>query len=78
MPDPAKLSSVGLTVGEVADVIAENVSNAGGSVVEKGGEAVTVRSIGRVQTTEDIGNLPLRLAGLDPRCFASRMSPAWE
>ncbi len=66
MPDPAKLSSVGLTVGEVADVIAENVSNAGGSVVEKGGEAVTVRSIGRVQTTEDIGNLPLRLAGARP------------
>jgi cobalt-zinc-cadmium resistance protein CzcA len=63
MPDPAKLTSVGLTVSEVADVIAENVANAGGSVVEKGGESVTVRSIGRVQTTEDIGNLPLRFSG---------------
>ncbi len=63
LPDPAKLTSVGLTVGEVADVISENVANAGGSVVEKGGEAVTVRGIGRVQTTEEIANLPLKFAG---------------
>lgn len=63
LPDPAKLTSVGLTVGEVAEVIAENVANAGGSVVEKGGEAVTVRAIGRVQTTEEIAQLPLRFSG---------------
>jgi len=62
-PDPARLTSVGLTVGEVAAVIAENVANAGGSVVEKGGEAVTVRAIGRVQTTEEIAGLPLKFAG---------------
>ena len=42
MPDPAKLTSVGLTVGEVSDILAENVSNAGGSVVEKGGEVETL------------------------------------
>ena len=63
LPDPAKLTSVGLTVGEVADVIAENVANAGGSVVEKGGEAVTVRGVGRVQSTEEIADLPLKFAG---------------
>jgi cobalt-zinc-cadmium resistance protein CzcA len=63
LPDPVKLTSVGLTIGEVSDVIAENVSNAGGSVVEKGGESVTVRSIGRVQTTEEIANLPLKFSG---------------
>jgi cobalt-zinc-cadmium resistance protein CzcA len=62
-PDPAKLASVGLTVGEVADVIAENVANAGGSVVEKGGEAVTVRAIGRVQTTGEIADLPIKFSG---------------
>ncbi len=65
-PDPAKLTSVGLTVGEVADIVAENVANAGGSVVEKGGETVTVRAIGRVQTTEEIANLPIRFAGARP------------
>jgi len=63
LPDPVKLTSVGLTIGEIADVISENVANAGGSVVEKGGEAVTVRAIGRVQTTEEIANLPLKFAG---------------
>lgn len=63
MPDPVKLASVGLTIGEVADVISENVENAGGSIVEKGGETVTVRAIGRVQTIEEIANLPIRFAG---------------
>jgi heavy metal efflux system protein len=63
MPDPVKLTSVGLTIGEIADVIAENVTNAGGSVVEKGGESVTVRAVGRVQTTEEIADLPLKFSG---------------
>jgi cobalt-zinc-cadmium resistance protein CzcA len=62
-PDPAKLTNLGITINEIADVIAENVSNAGGSVVEKGGESVTVRSVARVQTTEDIANLPLKFVG---------------
>lgn len=62
-PDPAKLTNLGITINEIADVIAENVSNAGGSVVEKGGESVTVRSVARVQTTDDIANLPLKFAG---------------
>jgi len=63
LPDPVKLTSVGLTIGEIADVIAENVTNAGGSVVEKGGESVTVRAVGRVQTTEEIADLPLKFSG---------------
>lgn len=63
MPDPVKLGSVGMTIGEIADVIAENVANAGGSVVEKGGEAVTVRAVGRVQTVAEIADLPLKFTG---------------
>ena len=63
MPNPAKLISVGLTVSEVADIVAANVANAGGSVVEKGGEAVTVRAIGRVRTTDEIENLPIKFSG---------------
>lgn len=62
-PDAAKLTSVGMTIGEISDIIAENVSNAGGSVVEKGGESVTVRAVGRVQTTGEIADLPLKLTG---------------
>ncbi|NDC57604.1 MAG: efflux RND transporter permease subunit [Alphaproteobacteria bacterium] len=62
-PDPAKLTHLGLTITEIADVIAENVANAGGSVVEKGGESVTVRSVARVRTAGEIANLPLKFAG---------------
>jgi cobalt-zinc-cadmium resistance protein CzcA len=63
MPDPVKLASVGMTIGEISDVIAENVANAGGSVVEKGGEAVTVRAVGRVQSVAEIADLPLKFSG---------------
>ena len=62
-PDPQKLRNVGLTISEISDVLAENVENAGGSVVEKGGEAVTVRAIGRVQTVDEIANLPIKFSG---------------
>jgi cobalt-zinc-cadmium resistance protein CzcA len=62
-PDPAKLASIGLTISELADVLAENTANAGGSVVEKGGESVTVRSVGRVQNAEEIAALPLKYTG---------------
>jgi cobalt-zinc-cadmium resistance protein CzcA len=61
-PDPAKLASIGLTIAELSDMIAENTTNAGGSVVEKGGESVTVRTVGRVQSAEEIAGLPLKFA----------------
>lgn len=62
-PDPAKLQSIGITFAELADLISENVANAGGSVVEKGGESITVRSVGRVESAEDIENIPIRFGG---------------
>ena len=62
-PDPDKLKSVGLSFGELAEVIGENVENAGGSVIQLGGEQVTVRAAGRVQTPEEIANIPLRFGG---------------
>lgn len=62
-PDPARLRAVGLTFSEVADALAENVENAGGSVLQLGGEQVTVRATGRVTTLEEIRNLPLKFTG---------------
>jgi len=62
-PDPAKLITVGLTLGDIADAISANTSNAGGSIVELGGESVTVRAVSRVQTVSDIADLPLKFAG---------------
>jgi cobalt-zinc-cadmium resistance protein CzcA len=70
-PDPDKLRSVGLSFSEVAAVIAENVENAGGGVIELGGELVNIRAAGRVQTTEEIANLPLKFTSL-PRALRVR------
>lgn len=60
--NPKKLQSIGLTFTELANVVGENVQNAGGSIVEKGGESITVRSVGKVQTTDEIANLPLKFS----------------
>ena len=59
-PNPDKLKSVGLSFSEIAEAVGENVENAGGSVIQLGGEQVVVRAAGRVQTIEEIENLPLK------------------
>jgi cobalt-zinc-cadmium resistance protein CzcA len=66
-PNPEKLKSVGLSFNEIAEAIGENVENAGGSVIQLGGEQVVVRAAGRVQTTEEIARLPLK--------FGARTTP---
>jgi cobalt-zinc-cadmium resistance protein CzcA len=62
-PDPERLRGVGLTLAEVAAAIAANVDNAGGSVIQLGGEQVAVRTVGRVRSLEEIGELPLKFTG---------------
>ncbi len=59
-PDPDKLKSVGMSFNEVAEAIGENVENAGGSIIQIGGEQLAVRAAGRVETVEDIEQLPLK------------------
>jgi cobalt-zinc-cadmium resistance protein CzcA len=66
-PNPDKLKSVGMSFSEIAKAIGENVENAGGSVIQLGGEQVTVRAAGRVQSVDDIDRLPLK--------FGSRSTP---
>lgn len=51
----------------MAEAIGENVENAGGSIIQLGGETVTVRAAGRVQTLDEIKNLPIQ--------FGARASP---
>jgi len=62
-PDPARLRSVGLSLPEFAAKISENTRNAGGGLVEIGGEQVTLRANSRVTTTEEILQLPLKFGG---------------
>ncbi len=66
-PNPEKLKSVGMSFGEIAAAVGENVENAGGSVIQLGGEQVAVRAAGRVQTLADIEQIPLK--------FGSRPAP---
>ncbi len=66
-PNPDKLKSVGMSFSDIADSVGENVENAGGSVLQLGGEQVAIRAAGRVQTIEDIELLPLK--------FGSRPTP---
>jgi cobalt-zinc-cadmium resistance protein CzcA len=63
MPDLARLASVGLTVEELAKKLAANAENVGGGLVEVGGEQIVIRAASRVQTSEEIAKLPLKLAG---------------
>ncbi len=66
-PNHDKLKSVGMSFSEIAAAVGENVENAGGSVIQLGGETLTVRAAGRVQTMEEIELLPLK--------FGSRATP---
>jgi cobalt-zinc-cadmium resistance protein CzcA len=62
-----KLKAANMTVGELADIIRGNVENAGGGVISRDGEQLTVRSVGRVGSAEEIAQLPIKLgAALQP------------
>ncbi len=66
-PKPEALTAVNLTFSELADLVAQNVENAGGGIINRGGEQLTIRAVSRVQTVEDIANLPLKFAaGVKP------------
>ena len=62
-PDPARLRSVGLSLPDFAEKIAENTRNAGGGLVELGGEQITLRANSRVTSAEEIMQLPLKFGG---------------
>lgn len=64
---PEKLIGSGITFKDLADTIKENVENAGGGVVQIGGEQIAIRADGRVKTTDEIANLPVKFrAGTSP------------
>ena len=53
--DPGKLVSYGLTLGQVEQALAANNTNAGGGFIERGQQALNVRAVGLMQSTDDIG-----------------------
>lgn len=66
-PKPDALADVGMTFSELAELVAQNVANAGGGIVNRGGQQLTIRAVSRVTSVEDISNLPLKFgAGVKP------------
>ena len=57
--DPGKLAGAGLSVSDVTTALDANNGNAGGGFYSEGGQFYYVRGLGRVETTEDIGNVVL-------------------
>ena len=66
-PRPRALADAGMTFSELADIIAQNVENAGGGIISRGTEQLTIRAVSRVNNAEDIAQLPLKFgAGVTP------------
>src|SRR5437899_2816120 len=62
-PKPDSLAQVGMTFSELASLVAQNVENAGGGIISRGTEQLTIRAVSRVNNAEDIANLPLKFGG---------------
>ena len=60
---PARLAEAGISFTQLAEVIRAGTENAGGGVLELGGEAIVVRADTRAKTAEDIANLPVKFTG---------------
>lgn len=56
-PDPQKLLSLGLTFADVISALERNNTSVGAGYIERKGESYVVRADGRVQSSEDIGNI---------------------
>ena len=57
LADPSKLSGYGVTLGELEAALAANNGNFGAGYIENRGERFTVRGLGRLGDTTDIGNV---------------------
>ncbi len=55
--DPNSLQKYGITLQQVAVAIQSNNVNTGGNILSVGGQGMAVRGLGRITSTEDIGNI---------------------
>lgn len=77
-PDPAKLQSSNLTVSDLAQILRGNVENAGGGVIQRNGEQLAIRSVGRVSSAEEIAALPVKFgANVHPITVGDVASVRW-
>ncbi|MGD9896343.1 MAG: efflux RND transporter permease subunit [Candidatus Methylacidiphilaceae bacterium] len=62
-PTTESLFHAGLTASELGALVGKNVQNAGGAVIDQTGQQLFVRSLGRVESAEQIERLPIKYAG---------------
>ncbi len=65
-PDPAKLAALGLSYADVVRALQENNASRGARYIEHNGEGIVVRSSGRMQSVDDIGNAVVVTRGGTP------------
>ena len=61
--DPERLRAMNLSISEVFTALQENNSNSGGSYIEKGTDAVFIRSEGRIKNLQDLENVVVTTRG---------------
>jgi cobalt-zinc-cadmium resistance protein CzcA len=64
--DPGKLVSYGLSLSQVEQALAANNTNAGGGFIERGQQALNIRAVGLMATTDDIGATVVRVLNGTP------------
>jgi len=64
--DPGKLVAYGLSLAQVEQALSANNTNAGGGFIERGEQALNVRAVGLMQTTDDIGATVVKVQGGTP------------
>ncbi|NGM38621.1 CusA/CzcA family heavy metal efflux RND transporter [Methylobacterium sp. DB0501] len=62
-PDPAKLTALDLSFGDVARALQANNANQGARYLEDNGEGYVVRSAGRLESMDDIRNVVVTTRG---------------
>ena len=66
-PDPSRLVNTGLSFDDLVRRIGENTRNAGGGMVQVGGEQIVLYVNGRIVSAEEIARIPLKFgAGVNP------------
>lgn len=66
-PKPEALEAVGMTFSELADLVAQNVQNAGGGIISRDGQQLSIRAVSRVNNAAEILALPLKFgSGVQP------------
>jgi cobalt-zinc-cadmium resistance protein CzcA len=64
--DPGKLVAYGLSLAQVEQALVANNINAGGGFIERGEQALNVRAVGLMQSTDDIAATVVKVQGGTP------------